>query len=150
MEKIHQYLQKVGEEVRSNKVPLEKFIITKSLTKNPEEYSDKKSQPHVQVALALKTKGIAAKVGDTVPYIICKGDTNLIASRTYHPDDLGQANTELEIDTEWYLSNQVHPPVGRLCEPIEGTDAARIADCLGINLTCAHFISQTDILWIRS
>jgi hypothetical protein len=28
---------------------------------------------------------------------------------------------------------QVHPVVSRLCAPIEGTDAARIADCLGID-----------------
>lgn len=34
-------------------------------------------------------------------------------------------------DKEWYLANQIHPPIGRLCEPIDGTDSARIADCLG-------------------
>ena len=30
---------------------------------------------------------------------------------------------------------EVHPSVGRLCEPIEGTDGARIADYLGTSLT---------------
>jgi DNA polymerase alpha subunit A len=28
---------------------------------------------------------------------------------------------------------QVHPVVARLCTPIEGTDAARLADCLGLD-----------------
>lgn len=28
---------------------------------------------------------------------------------------------------------QVHPSVSRLCAPIEGTDEARIADCLGLD-----------------
>jgi hypothetical protein len=28
---------------------------------------------------------------------------------------------------------QVHPVVSRLCSPIEGTDAARLADCLGLD-----------------
>ena len=32
-------------------VPLNKFIITKQLTKRPEDYPDGHSQPHVQVAL---------------------------------------------------------------------------------------------------
>lgn len=28
---------------------------------------------------------------------------------------------------------QVHPVVSRLCAPIEGTDAARLADCLSLD-----------------
>ena len=31
---------------------LDKFVITKQLTKRPEDYPDAKNQPHVQVALA--------------------------------------------------------------------------------------------------
>lgn len=30
---------------------------------------------------------------------------------------------------------QVHPVVSRLCAPIEGTDAAHLADCLGLDPT---------------
>ena len=111
------------------------------MTKNPEEYADQKSQPHVQVALSLKSRGIGAKVGDVIPYVICQGDSNLIAARAHHPDDFAQPSSTLiigkftdifiKIDKEWYLANQIHPPIGRLCEPIDGTDSARIADCLG-------------------
>lgn len=32
-----------------------------------------------------------------------------------------------------YLSNQIHPPVSRLVDVIEGTDSARIAECLGLD-----------------
>lgn len=43
-------LDSVGEDLRTpGKVPVEKFIIHKNLTKDPEAYPDKKSQPHVQV-----------------------------------------------------------------------------------------------------
>ncbi len=28
---------------------------------------------------------------------------------------------------------QVHPVVSRLCAPVEGTDAAHLADCLGLD-----------------
>lgn len=35
-------------------VPLEKFVITKTLTKPPEDYPDAKSQPHVQVGFDLQ------------------------------------------------------------------------------------------------
>jgi DNA polymerase elongation subunit (family B) len=34
-------------------------------------------------------------------------------------------------DFEHYLSQQVLPPIERLCDPIEGTDRSRLAECLG-------------------
>ncbi len=41
---------RVGENLRTpGKVPLDKFVIHNNLTKDPEAYADKKSQPHVQV-----------------------------------------------------------------------------------------------------
>ena len=101
------------------------------MTKNPEEYADKNSQPHVQVALRMKERSQIAKVGDTVPYVICQADTTSVAARAYHPDDVSKEGSTLTIDYEWYLSNQVYPPVSRLCQPIQGTDAAQLANCLG-------------------
>ena len=42
------------------------------MTKPPEMYTDKKSQPHVQVALRLNGKGgKKLSAGDTVFYVIC-------------------------------------------------------------------------------
>lgn len=35
------------------------------------------------------------------------------------------------VDFEVYLGSQVLPPIERLCEPIEGTEKARLAECLG-------------------
>ncbi|KAJ3293855.1 DNA-directed DNA polymerase alpha catalytic subunit pol1, partial [Borealophlyctis nickersoniae] len=134
LEKIHKYLTTVGEEVRQNLIPIDKYVINKNLTKNPDEYADKKSQPHVQVAMRMKSQGKAAKIGDTIPYVICQGDGGgLIATRAYHPEEVLKDGSGLKIDFEWYLSNQVHPPIARLCAPIEGTDTARIAECLGLD-----------------
>ena len=39
----------------------------------------------------------------------------------------------MKLDYEFYLSKQLLPPIDRLCAPIEGTDASRIADCLGLD-----------------
>jgi DNA polymerase alpha subunit A len=38
-------------------VPLNKFVITKQLTKRPDDYPDAKNQPHVQVALRRRAAG---------------------------------------------------------------------------------------------
>merc|ERR1712013_865511 len=37
------------------------------------------------------------------------------------------------IDTQYYLSQQLHPVVSRLTEPIEGMEGARVAACLGLD-----------------
>lgn len=39
------------------------------------------------------------------------------------------------LDYEHYLSQQILPPIERLCEPIEGTDKSRLAECLGESLS---------------
>lgn len=44
-------------QVHAGTVPLHKFVITKQLTKRPEDYPDAKNQPHVQVALRRRQAG---------------------------------------------------------------------------------------------
>ncbi|KAJ1633420.1 hypothetical protein T492DRAFT_1142813 [Pavlovales sp. CCMP2436] len=56
-----------------------------------------------------------------------------IAERARHPSAVLAADGALSVDREWYLANQIHPPVARLLDVIEGTDSARIAECLGLD-----------------
>jgi DNA polymerase alpha subunit A len=37
------------------------------------------------------------------------------------------------VDVEWYLTQQILPPIARLCEPIEGTSLAILAERLGLD-----------------
>ncbi|KAM2640329.1 hypothetical protein TB1_026726 [Malus domestica] len=141
VESIHEALMKVQEEMRNGQVALEKYVITKSLTKPPEAYPDAKNQPHVQVALRLKQSGYSAgcSAGDTVPYIICceqgtsLGNSTVIAQRARHPDELKREDGKWMIDIDYYLSQQIHPVVSRLCASIQGTSPGRLADCLGLD-----------------
>ncbi|KAM1048142.1 hypothetical protein ACFX13_027994 [Malus domestica] len=127
--------------MRNGQVALEKYVITKSLTKPPEAYPDAKNQPHVQVALRLKQSGYSAgcSAGDTVPYIICceqgtsLGNSTVIAQRARHPDELKREDGKWMIDIDYYLSQQIHPVVSRLCASIQGTSPGRLADCLGLD-----------------
>lgn len=147
IEAIHAYLENLGVKLRSDELhayyPLAQFVITKSLTKNPADYVDAKNQPHVSVALAMKEKsGICPRAGDIIPYIICLSsddtvsgispNSKLVSQRAFHPDHVAKS-PNLKVDVEWYLSQQIFPPVSRLCVPIEGTDATRIAQCLGLD-----------------
>ncbi|CAA6668372.1 unnamed protein product [Spirodela intermedia] len=141
VEAIHSSLMKVQEEIRNGEVMLEKYIITKTLTKPPEEYPDARNQPHVQVALRLKQNGYATgcSAGDTIPYIICcqenagSGSSAGVAGRARHPDELKRDSGGWMVDIDYYLSQQIHPVVSRLCASIQGTSPARLADCLGLD-----------------
>ncbi|EOX91455.1 DNA polymerase alpha catalytic subunit isoform 1 [Theobroma cacao] len=141
VESIHNSLMKSQEEMRNGQVALEKYIITKTLTKPPEAYPDAKNQPHVQVALRLKQSGYSTgcSAGDTIPYIICcEQGTSLsnsagIAHRARHPDELIKDEGKWMIDIDYYLSQQIHPVVSRLCASIQGTSPERLADCLGLD-----------------
>ncbi|XP_077987275.1 DNA polymerase alpha catalytic subunit-like [Glandiceps talaboti] len=146
VENIHSKLIEVGEKVSSNQIPRQLYEINKALTKSPQDYPDKKSLPHVHVALWLNShKGKKVGAGDTVSYIICEDGSNLPASqRAYHPDEVDK-RSDLKIDTKYYLAQQIHPVVSRLCDPIDGTDAAHIAECLGLDPSgYRHSIRQQE------
>ena len=61
------------------------------------------------------------------------GSTLAATQRAYHPDEVLKSDT-LRVDVNYYLAHQVHPVVARLCDPIDGTDSAHIAECLGTHM----------------
>ncbi|XP_033307677.1 DNA polymerase alpha catalytic subunit isoform X1 [Bombus bifarius] len=132
IEQIFSILHDVAQNVREDQVPLSSLIITKQLSKNPNEYPDTK-QVHVQVALRLnKEGGRMWKAGDTIPYIICDDGTEKSATeRAYHIDEYKKSDS-LKIDVNYYLLSQIFPIVLRICEPIEGIDDVLLAKCLGL------------------
>ncbi|KAJ7634179.1 DNA polymerase family B-domain-containing protein [Mycena polygramma] len=138
VQSIHDYLTTVGQNVRDGKVKLDEFIVHKRLGKNPEDYPDAKSQPHVQVALRMKLRGGDARHGDVIPYVFCLAEGEQTAKtaqadRAKHPEEFKKVDSGLKLDMEYYLGHQVLPPIERLCEPIEGTDRSRLAECLGLD-----------------
>lgn len=134
VENIQRHLVEVGEKVASGDVPLSQFQIHKALTKDPQDYPDKKSLPHVHVALWINTQeGRRVKAGDTVSYVICQDGSTLGASQRAYALEQLQKQEGLRLDTQYYLAQQVHPVVGRICEPIEGIDGVLIATWLGLD-----------------
>ncbi|KAF5385639.1 hypothetical protein D9757_005457 [Collybiopsis confluens] len=156
VEQIHDYLTSVGENVRTGTYQVEEYVIHKvidtysitlfttltsassqRLGKNPEDYPKAEGQPHVQVALKMKAKGGSARAGDVIPYVFCLPEGEEPAKtaqsdRARHRDEVRRAG--LKIDAEYYLSQQILPPVQRLCEEIEGIDRAHLAECLGLDM----------------
>ncbi|XP_074070326.1 DNA polymerase alpha catalytic subunit isoform X2 [Macrotis lagotis] len=136
VDSIQKRLIEIGENVINGSIPISQFEINKALTKDPQDYPDKKSLPHVHVAIWINSHGgKKVKAGDTVSYVVCQDGSNLSASqRAYAPEQL-QKQDNLIIDTQYYLSQQIHPVVTRICEPIDGIDATLIATWLGLDPT---------------
>ncbi|KAL6554773.1 hypothetical protein OROHE_007512 [Orobanche hederae] len=132
---------RVQEEMRNGQIALEEYVIVRTLTKAPEAYPDAKNQPHVQLS-SFKIKGKRPchwlLCGDRVPYIICcegidSGSSSGIAQCARHPDELTKGSVTWMIDIDYYLAQQIHHVVSRLCASIEGASPARLADCLGLD-----------------
>ncbi|XP_061660924.1 DNA polymerase alpha catalytic subunit isoform X2 [Syngnathoides biaculeatus] len=134
VENIQKHLVEVGENVACGAIPLQQYEINKALTKDPQDYPDKKSLPHVHVALWINSQGgRKVKAGDTVSYIICKDGSTLAASQRAYALEQLQKQDGLSLDTQYYLAQQIHPVVSRICEPIEGIDGVLIATWLGLD-----------------
>lgn len=139
VESIFEILADLAKDLQEEKIPLPMLEITKQLTKAPSEYADMSSLPHVQVADRMNTqKNRRFKRGDMIDYIICEdGTENPAPKRGYHIDEINSSGAnetrKLTVDKFYYLTQQIHPVICRLLEPIEGIDGAVIAEKLGLD-----------------
>ena len=157
LQKIHSHLEELAAKMRAGELPLEKYIITKGLSKHPNDYPDGKSQPHVQVAKRMLQNNRPVNTGDHIPYIITEPEAQPAdqppkaagssADRARHPEEIARSDGKLKPDVEWYLTQQILPPVSRLCEPINGTSQQILAEKLGLDAAKYNHIvrSSTDM-----
>lgn len=105
---IQAFLREIASKIKNNALGIEQYVVTKALTKAPGDYPDAKNQPHVQVAKAMMEQGTPIGAGTVVEYVICV-DTGKagVADRAYHPKTVLKAEGLLQIDTQWYLAQQV-------------------------------------------
>lgn len=68
--KIHDHLEELAKTMRNGQLPLEKYVITKGLSKHPNDYPDGKTQPHVHVAKMMLKNNRPVNTGDHIPYVI--------------------------------------------------------------------------------
>ncbi|KAG7347959.1 B family DNA polymerase [Nitzschia inconspicua] len=139
--KILSHLEDLAQKMRNGDLSMDKYVITKGLSKHPKDYGDAKAQPHVHVAKMMIKNNRRLTIGDHIPYIITApfeddvpGSSKKSATeRARHPDEIARSGGVLKPDVEWYLTQQILPPVSRLCEPIEGLSQGQIAQRLGLN-----------------
>ncbi len=105
VENAVKYVKKVLKDTNEGKVPVEKMILKKKLTKDLEDYSA--IGPHVNVAIKLKERGDAVGAGSEIKYVVQEG-TGKIGDRA-SPFDEAKS-----YDPEYYIQNQILPAVERI------------------------------------
>ena len=137
LNKVHDYLRELAEKMKEFAVPVQKYVIYTKLSKSPDQYPNKETMPPAQVALRDIARGKTIRPGDVISYIVTSGDAETSslppAKRSYSPQDVLKPSSGLKPDVEFYLLKQIFPPIERLCAPIPGTDAVRLAECLGLD-----------------
>lgn len=106
-----EYFRNVMRELEEMRIPMQKLVITKSVSKNPSSYVG--LQPHIELLkkLQIRSPADAPGIGDRVGYVIVKGN-QLLSKRTEDPDYVIAHN--LQIDPTYYIENQLLPPIERI------------------------------------
>ncbi len=105
-----EYFKEVIEDILNMKIPIEKFVITKTITKRPENYRG--IQPHVELVKKIRQRNTEAPgVGDRVAYVIVKG-TQMLSKRAEDPTYVKENG--LELDSKYYIENQLLSPLERV------------------------------------
>jgi DNA polymerase elongation subunit (family B) len=117
VKKSQAFVNDVLKKVLKNQIPLEKFIITKSLRddyKNPDQIAHRVLADR----MARRDPGTAPKVGDRLPFIYVAGAEKGAKQGAKQGDriehlDYVRAN-KLKPDTTFYITNQIQNPVAQL------------------------------------
>ncbi|MBI4019861.1 MAG: hypothetical protein HY367_00900 [Candidatus Aenigmarchaeota archaeon] len=105
------YFKGLAEKLLKGEIPIQKLVITKTITKQPRSYAG--MQPHIELAKKMQARspGEAPGIGDRVGYVIVKG-MGLVSKRAEDPAYILERG--LQVDSRYYIENQLMPPLERI------------------------------------
>ncbi|QEU63049.1 Pol3 [Kluyveromyces lactis] len=112
-----QFIRETIDDILQNRCDISKLIISKTLAPN---YTN--PQPHAVLAERMKKRdGVGPNVGDRVDYVIIGGGDKLFNRAE---DPLYVLEQNLQLDSIYYLSNQLQNPIISIIAPIIGEKQA--------------------------
>jgi DNA polymerase I len=110
--KASKYVRNIIDDLAKGKIQLEKLTVTKGVTKALDSYDG--IQPHVELAKKImKRDKTRSLVGQRLEFVIIKGN-QLLSKRAEDPNYVKEKG--LEIDPQYYIYNQLLPPLERIFE----------------------------------
>ncbi len=110
--KASKYVRTIIDKLAKGDIELEKLTIIKGVTKALDAYDG--IQPHVELAKKImKRDKTRSLVGERLGYVIIRGN-QLLSKRAEDPAYVKEKG--LQIDSEYYVNNQLLPPLERIFE----------------------------------
>ncbi len=135
--KASRHVREVVADLVAGKVPLEKLVVVKGVSKSLDAYDG--IQPHVELAKKMLERDptLGSMVGQRLGYVILRGN-ELLSRRAEDPDYVKEKG--LDIDSKHYLENQLLPPIERIfdacgigkSELLEGSRQKSLMDILNV------------------
>ncbi len=126
-------------DLKQKKVPYRDLIIWKTLTKPAEKYEVR--APHVEAAKRLMKEGYELSMGDKIGYVITLG-----AGKLYEKAKPYVLASYDEVDTEYYVKNQIVPAASRILSMFEIADEELLPAARSRAKTLADFSRQLGCL----
>lgn len=114
-------------EQSKTEITVSDLIIFKSITQPLEDY--KRNALNVSVGKWMAQNGYVVSAGDTIPYVVMNFKSKDYDQKAWHPS---RVETVADTDVDWYVTNQLIPPLTRLCEHFSGISSKEIEDALGV------------------
>ncbi len=135
IEKAMNAFRNVLEQLKSGQVDLGKLTVIKGITKSLASYDG--VLPHIELARKINKRNPAepVNVGDRIGYVIIRGN-QMLSKRAEDPAYAKENG--LHIDSEYYITNQLLPPIERILSSV-GVEKAEL-------LGCGRQISLSDIV----
>ncbi|MEM4239831.1 MAG: DNA-directed DNA polymerase [Candidatus Woesearchaeota archaeon] len=102
-----EYLKKIVDDLKQNKIPLNDVVIHTALSKDISEYES--AGPHVAAAQRMQALGQQVGPGVLIRYVVIKGKGR-IRDKVKLPEEARQE----EYDADYYVNNQLLPGVERI------------------------------------
>ncbi len=131
IEEASKYMKSLIEDLREDRIPLEKLIQTRTLSKSPSEYKGR--QPHAELCERMRRRDPASapEVGSRVPFVITHGN-GLLVERSEDPTYVREH--DINLDHEYYIRRQILPPVRRIFDALELDIDELVADSSQLTL----------------
>jgi len=119
-EKAAKFVKETINDVKEGRIPLDKLVIHKTLTKGVSSYDS--AQAHVKAAERARELDLSASVGSKISYVIVKGPESTLSDRAYPLDMFDRSkdgklyakDKTYELDTEYYIDKQLIPTALRI------------------------------------
>jgi DNA polymerase I len=112
IKKMIDLIQNEAEKLKKGQIDIRKLTLSKQLTKATTYYSN--DAVHVKVAILMKQRGRPSEIGDRIQYIVVDNGKKLIGDRAEEADHVISGKCPYKIDTNYYINNQLYPPVLRM------------------------------------